>query len=145
MEMPPQNYENHVQRVPGFSAAGIAVMLTVIGALVNLYKSLGDHQRLYSASLILVLGVCSLSIAYYARVFALKAQDRAIRAEENLRHYVLSGKLLDSRLSLGQIIALRFASDGEFAELARKAAAEGTKPDEIKRAIRSWRPDTHRV
>ncbi|MFN7918796.1 MAG: DUF6526 family protein [Bryobacteraceae bacterium] len=143
--MPEQNYQNHVQRVPGFLAFGVVMFLTVIGACVNLYESWGDHQRMYSASLIVVLSACVLVLGFYARTFALKAQDRGVRAEENLRHYVLTGKLLDPRLSLGQVIALRFASDAEFVDMAKKAAEQGTAPDEIKRAIKNWRGDTHRV
>jgi len=141
----PQNLENHAQRVPVYFGALIVLFLVVIGSAVNLYQSLGDHQRLYSASLIQVLAVCGLLVALYARGFALKAQDRAIRAEENLRHFVLTGRLLDGRLSPLQIVALRFASDGEFVELARRAAEENIGPKEIKQAIKHWRPDTYRV
>ena len=78
-------------------------------------------------------------------MFPLKAQDRAIRAEENLRHYVLTGKLLDPKLTVRQIIGLRFASDREFVALAQKAAAESLSEDAIKKAIRNWRADTYRV
>jgi hypothetical protein len=46
-----------------------------------------------------VLTVCLSLTALFARMFALKAQDRAIRAEENLRHFVITGKLLDPRLT----------------------------------------------
>jgi hypothetical protein len=81
----------------------------------------------------------------YARVFPLKAQDRAIRAEENLRHFVLTGKLLDPRLEVKQIIALRFAPDDEFAGLARKAADSNMPPADIKRAIKNWKADDYRV
>ena len=143
--MPEQEYKNHVRRVPGFLALGLVVVVTFIGAGVNLYESLGNHERLYSASLILVLTGCLFATAGYARSFALKAQDRAIRAEENLRHFVLTGKVLDARLGPGQIAALRFASDGEFVDLARRAAEQAMAPDDIKRAVRSWRADTHRV
>ena len=80
-----------------------------------------------------------------ARVFALKAQDRAIRAEENLRHFAATGKLLDARLGTKQIVALRFASDGEFVDLARRAAETGMSPDAIKKSIKQWRADTYRV
>jgi hypothetical protein len=143
--MPEQDYKNHVRRVPGFLALGLVVVVTFIGAGVNLYESLGNHERLYSASLILVLTGCLFATAGYARSFALKAQDRAIRAEENLRHFVLTGKPLDTRLGPGQIAALRFASDGEFVDLARRAAEQAMAPDDIKRVVRSWRADTHRV
>ena len=141
----PQTLENHAQRVPVFLAALAGLFLSVLGACVNLYQSIGDHQRLYSASLILVLAVCGLIVALFARSFPLRAQDRAIRAEENLRHFVLAGRLLDVRLSPLQIVALRFASDGEFVALAAAAANKGMASKEIKQAIKSWRADNFRL
>ena len=141
----PQSFENHAQRVPVFLAVLLALLLSVIGAMVNLYQSIGDHQRLYSASLILVLAVCALMTALYTRTFALKVQDRAIRAEENLRHFALTGHLLDARLVPLQIVALRFASDGEFIELAKRAAEQNMDSKEIKKAVKHWRPDTYRA
>ena len=126
-------------------AVGLTLIASVIGAGVNLYQSFGDHQRLYSASLIFVLTVSTLIVGFFARTFALKAQDRAIRAEENLRHFAAAGRLLDPKLSMKQIIALRFASDGEFVELAKKAANTSMAPDAIKQAIKNWRADWHRV
>jgi len=144
--METQNYANHRRFVPMFHGVlSLLLVLTLIGACVNLYMSWGDHQRLYSASLILVLAVCGLFFFWFTRVFACKAQDRAIRAEENLRHFVLTGKLLDPRITMGQVVALRFAPDPEFIPLARRAAEEGLQSDAIKRAIKLWRPDTNRV
>ena len=140
-----QNFSNHVQTVPGYLALLIVLALTIIGACVNVYQSWGDHQRIYSATLVLTLSCCGLSGALYGRTFALRVQDRAIRGEENLRHYVLTGKLLDPRLDPKQIAALRFAADAEFVELARKSAEQGTAPKEIKQAIRQWRADHHRA
>ena len=144
--MPDQNYSNHRQYVPIYHYVVLPVLfLTIIGSIVNLVESWGDPTRLYSASLIVVLSVCGLFTAFFARVFSLKAQDRAIRAEENLRHFAMTGKLLDARLTVRQVVALRFASDGEFVALAQRAAAENLTPDAIKRAIKTWRPDTYRV
>jgi hypothetical protein len=145
-QKPEQNFANHVRRPEGgFRIVLLVLLATLIGACVNLYQSIGDHQRLYSASLILVLSGCMPVVLAGARVFALKAQDRAIRAEENLRHYVLTGKLLDPRLTLQQIAALRFASDEEFVPLARQAAERNMEPNDIKRAVKNWRADFHRV
>jgi hypothetical protein len=79
------------------------------------------------------------------RGFALKAQDRAIRAEENLRHFVLTGKLLSDKLTISQIIALRFSSDNEFVQLAERAEKEQLTNKEIKMAIQSWKGDYYRV
>ncbi len=144
--METQNYSNHKKYVTLFHRVVFPILaLTLIGAGVNLYQSIADHQRLYSASLILVLTVCSIAIFFFARIFALKAQDRAIRAEENLRHFVLTGKLLDGRLTALQIVGLRFAPDAELQALAVRAANENLSPDEIKRSIKDWRADTYRV
>jgi hypothetical protein len=144
--MAKQNFANHRQTVPAFHFFLLPVLLlTLIGSVVNLVKSLGDHQRLYSASLIVVLSFAALLLSLLCRMFAVKAQDRAIRAEENLRHFVLTGKLLDPRLTIRQVIALRFASDAEFVPLAKKSAEESTAPDDIKRSIQDWRADTYRV
>lgn len=143
--MPLQNYRNHTQRVPGYLALGFVLLLTFLGGGVNLYRSIGDHQRLYSAALVLVLTACVFLLAGYARTFALKAQDRAIRAEETLRHFMLTGKPLDIRLQIKQIVALRFAGDDEFPALAARAAEQNIAPDEIKKQVKYWRADTYRV
>lgn len=144
--MSTQSYENHARIDFLYHRVLFTILLfTLIGACVNLYHSLGDHQRLYSASLILVTTATLIMTALYARIYALKAQDRAIRAEENFRHYILTGKPLDSRLGMRQIVALRFASDGEFADLAKKAADSGMEPKAIKQAVKNWRADNDRV
>jgi hypothetical protein len=141
-----QNYANHTRLVTGFHKTLIPVLLlTFIGACVNVGKSIGDHDRLYSAALILMLTLCMIALALFARIFALKAQDRAIRAEENLRHFAMTGKLLDARLAVKQIVALRFACDGEFTALAARAAGESLPPAAIKQAIKNWRADEYRV
>jgi len=144
--MDTQNYGNHRKYVPAFHYVLVPVLfLTLIGSVVNLVQSIGDHQRVYSASLITVLAAMGLLLAFLARIFALKAQDRAIRAEENLRHFVLTGKLPDPRLSVKQIVALRFAGDTEVGALAKKAADGNMEPNAIKQAIQQWRTDTYRL
>jgi Family of unknown function (DUF6526) len=144
--MEEQSYANHRRFVPMFHGVLFGILvLTLIGSAVNLYLSWGDHERMYSASLILVLVIACLMLFFFCRIFATKAQDRAIRAEENLRHFALTGKLLDPGLTVRQIIALRFAPDGEFVALAQRAAAEKMEPDAIKRAVKVWRADLYRV
>ena len=141
-----QNYANHRRNVPIFHFILLPIiLLTLIGSFVNLYQSWGDHQRQYSASLIVVIMVCLAIMALLSRLFALKAQDRAIRAEENLRHYVMAGKLLDPKITTRQIIGLRFASDEEFLDLAQRAVEENMSEDAIKKAVKNWRADTYRV
>ena len=141
-----QSYANHARVVPLYTYVTWGLLqLTFIGTCVNLYQSWGDHQRLYSASLLVTLTFTTMLIAFFARSYALKAQDRAIRAEEQLRHYVMTGKLLDPRLSMKQIIGLRFASNEEFVALAQRAADQGLSPKDIKQAVRHWRADHDRV
>jgi len=144
--MATQNYSNHVRLVPGFHyvLAGI-LFLTLIGSSINLYMAHGDHVRFHTALLVVVLTICCGFLFNYTRVFPLKAQDRAIRAEENLRHFALTGKLLDARLGVKQIVALRFAPDDEFVALAKRAADGNMPPAEIKRAIKNWKADDYRV
>ncbi len=144
--MEQQSYAKHAKFVPMYHIGTFGlIVLTLIGSLVNLYYSIGDHSRLYNASLVTALSVAMLLLFFFARIFPLKAQDRAIRAEENLRHFALTGSLLDSRLTIKQIIGLRFASDAEFAALARKAADEGLSQDAIKQAVKNWRSDHNRL
>tara|TARA_B110000037_G_scaffold46472_1_gene56982 strand:- start:11279 stop:11539 length:261 start_codon:yes stop_codon:yes gene_type:complete len=84
-------------------------------------------------------------IGFYTRTFALIAQDRVIKAEENLRYYLLTGKTLDAKLKVRQIIGLRFASDEEFPALVEKALKEKLSEKDIKKSIINWRPDYYRV
>ena len=144
--MSDQSYSNHRQIVFSYHVGLFGLIVaTLIGASVNLYRSWGDDSRSLTAALLVALTLAMLASFFYMRIFALKAQDRAIRAEENLRHYVLTGSLLDSRLSIRQIVGLRFAQDKEFVELAASAAEQGTSEGDIKKGIGDWRPDTYRV
>lgn len=143
--MKAQNYSNHKRLRPMFHFFLFAlVMAILIGSVINLIKSLGT-EYIYSASLITAIAVVLFFMFFFMRIFALKAQDRAIRAEESVRYFALTGKLPDSRLRLGQIIALRFAPDDEFVALAKRAVDENLSNDAIKRAVKNWKPDHHRA
>lgn len=139
-----QNYKNHSRIVLTYHGlTWLPAIALLIGAIINLVNS--SKENLYSASLIVLVALIIISILLHARQFALKAQDRAIRAEENLRHFILTGRPLDARLSLGQVIALRFASDEEFPVLAQRAAEEKLTNKQIKQEVKHWRPDYHRA
>jgi hypothetical protein len=142
--MKQQNYKSHRQIVPTYHLlTGLSLLALLIGAIRNVLQS--TEENLYSASLLVLVALILLSLYIHTRRFALKAQDRAIRAEENLRHFALTGKLLDRRLHLGQVIALRFASDEELPALAQRAAEENLNSDAIKKEIKMWRSDYYRV
>jgi hypothetical protein len=144
--MQTQNYKNHRRYIPLYTFGLTALILVILAASVcNFYKAYDARVDLLPSILIFGLAIVSIFFYIYARSFALRAQDRAIRAEENFRHFVLAGKPLDNRLRLGQIIALRFADDAEFVALAQRAVNENMKPDDIKKAIQNWKPDYCRV
>jgi hypothetical protein len=80
-------------------------------SILNIVRSLNAGENVLQSILLLLIVVSIIIVAILVRVYPLRSQDRAIRAEENLRHFVLTGKLLNSNLSNGQIIALRFADE----------------------------------
>ena len=139
-----QNYRNHGRYlVQWHILTGGAVIAVLIGSIINLFNSSKDN--LYSASLLVAVSLILLSIFWYSRAFALRAQDRAIRAEENFRHFILTGKPFPKELQMTQIIALRFAPDEEFPGLTREAISKGLSQKEIKKAIKNWQADLHRA
>ena len=142
--MKEQNFSNHAQMVPGFHYLTFGGIIALLGGSINyLLKSSAENK--YLAALLVLTSVLFILIAWFTRTFALKAQDRAIRAEEHLRHYVLTGKLLPSSLTMGQVIALRFAPDAEFPALVEKAATGNLSGKEIKQSIQNWKADFYRV
>ena len=142
--MSQQNFSNHARYHPLYHYITVPLVLAgLISSIVNLTHC--TPEKCYSASLLTLVFFILLILGWLVRGYALKAQDRAIRAEENLRHFILSGKPLDARLRMGQIVALRFASDDEFVALAKRAAEEGLKSKEIKQAIQHWRADYNRI
>ncbi len=143
--MSDQNFENHRRFVTGYHKVltGI-VFLTLIGSIYHLVQSWGEDGQ-YAASLLVATNVALIMAGFYGRVFALRVQDRVIRAEENMRRYIKDGQMLDSHLDMRQIIGLRFASDSEWEALSRRAIDEGMSEDDIKKAVQNWRADHHRA
>ncbi len=144
--MTSQNFKNHARIVPLYHyILYFWLALCLLFSIWDLIRAISHHSGRITALAITIITIALIITAYFTRKFSLMAQDRAIRAEENLRYFVLCGKLLDSRLTISQIIALRFAADTEFILLADRAAKENMKPTEIKKAIINWKPDQYRV
>ena len=101
--MQEQNYKNHPQMVPGFHYVTFTLVFALLaGSVKNLIQSTSENKFL--AELVIIVALIFVLIAWYARTFALKAQDRAIRAEEGLRYYILTGKAFPNELKISQII-----------------------------------------
>lgn len=144
--MKKQNFKNHTQIVPLYhGVATFLVLAILIGAVVSLINAINAGVGVCNALLILGIAIALGFLFWFCRSFALKAQDRAIRAEESLRYFLLSKKAMDSKLRMGQIIALRFAGDDEFISLAHRAVEENLSPKQIKMEIKNWRGDYYRV
>jgi hypothetical protein len=144
--MAEQSYKKHAMFVPMFHIVLFGLIVAaLVGAITNFVRHIGDESGHIAITVPVIMALALLLLFFFTRIFAMKVQDRAIRAEENLRHFALTGKVLDHRLKIKQIVALRFASDGEFVELSRKAADQGLSPDDIKKSVQHWRPDYDRA
>lgn len=142
--MQEQNFKNHPQMVPGYHYLTFGAIVALLGGSIN-YLLKATPENKYLASLLVLTAIIFVLIAWYARTFALKAQDRAIRAEESLRYYIMTGKAMPTTLRMGQIIALRFASDEEYLALLDRAIKENLGGKAIKMAVQNWKADYHRV
>ncbi len=141
----PQNFENHARLVPAYHIVAFGILgIFLIWSLVRLIQNFS-----VDAGIFFLLAIAQLILFFCMRVFALKAQDRVIRLEERLRMEKLLSADLQSRIqefSPDQLIALRFASDGELPDLARKVLSENiTDRKAIKKLIREWKADHFRV
>ena len=144
--MKKQSYSNHRQLKWVFQGIlPILITTSLVGSLLNLSKTLDDGIGLVNASLLIAINLVFIFIYYFLWVFPLRIQDRLIRSEENFRYFVLTGKPLDGRLQMNQIIALRFAPDAELVDLAKQAVDRHLTGAEIKKLIGRWRGDYHRI
>src|ERR1700681_3657036 len=108
-----QTYANHTRWHPPFHFFVIPVMLiNFIWSIVEFVKGPGWNQGWW-----IVVSLDLLVLALLCRTNALKIQNRIIRLEERLRYQkLLPADLVQQAgsLAVGQIIALRFASDEEL-------------------------------
>ena len=94
---------------------------------------------------LVVVAFALILLTMQQRMYSLRVQDRVIRLEETLRVMRLAPGIDPGRLSLRQMIALRFASDGELPGLVDRAIAENLTGAQIKDAITAWRADAVRI
>lgn len=149
--MKEQNYKNHRQLVPLYHIVLLGLLILALFASVYNIRWYYMHMANCGPSswispiILLGLSIAAIMQFFFSRMFAARVQDRAIRSEENFRHFTMTGKPLDSKLTMQQIIALRFASDAEFLALAKRAVDENLTNKQIKEAIKDWRADHHRA
>ena len=150
-EQTPQTFAHHTRFDPLFHFFLIPLFsIAVIMSLIHFFNHLrrSSVQGNVHSFLIILLAVALLILAFKARLYALKVQDRVIRLEERLRLMQLLQEPLRSRipeLTEGQLVGLRFASDAEVPALVDRALKEKLSRSDIKKAIKNWRPDNWRV
>jgi hypothetical protein len=141
--MAEQSYASHAHRPVPTNIAGLFTIVALIllaGAMLSGWRTLG-------------LAVFSLTLAVavlvaISRTYIVKLQDRIILLEMKVRGAELLTPEQEAALAAlrpKQIVALRFASDAELPELLERARRENLTPDQIKQAVKNWRPDYHRT
>ena len=139
-----QDYANHRKFVRGFHLVALPILL------INLIYSAFVVITAFSVDSVIgvLVAVALILVAFFARIFALGAQDRVIRLEERMRlRDLLPHQRGDvDKLTTGQLIALRFASDGEVGDLVTTVIAEDIGDREvIKKRVKNWRADHQRL
>ncbi|MGA3177531.1 MAG: DUF6526 family protein [Candidatus Acidiferrum sp.] len=140
--MAEQNYANHTRLVPLFHFFILPALTLNFGW--SIYRL--AHWRHWADGVIgVVTAAALLLLSFHARLFALTVQDRVIRLEERLRFERLLPEDLKARIpefTLGQFVALRFASDAELPALARKVLSDNLADRKaIKQLVQNWRAD----
>lgn len=144
-EKMPQTFENHAKLVPLFHYVLLPMLL--INLFLALYRMFTGFSLYTGWDATMAIGL--ILVAFFARVFALGAQDRVIRLEERLRMRRLFPDELKAKIddfTMDQLAALRFASDEELPSLAKRVLDDGIGDRKtIKRMIPTWRADYQRL
>ncbi len=140
MAEPSQSYRNHRRVLPPYHFFVAPVLLA--NAIVQIVRLVGrpSLEQGWAA----VVAIAIFLLGHLAREMALTVQNRVVRLEERLRLQALmpGEQATVAALELPQLIGLRFASDEEAPELARRAAAGALRSsNDIKRQVKRWRPD----
>lgn len=142
----PQSYKNHIWYYTPHHFVFYPVMLVLFAACI--YGLIQGHNKLMwlvLAGIVATIGWLSFMVRQH---YSLGNQNRIARIELRFRYYVVTHKRLEeieNKLSLGQILALRFASDEELEPLIQRAISENLSADAIKRSVKNWVPDYMRV
>lgn len=142
-----QSYNNHVRYyIPHhFIFYPIVLILFTLSIYCIFRYPAHSIEWMAIAALFLLTGWLSFMLRQH---YSLMNQNRIVRLEMRLRYYQLTHKRfeeIEAKLSFAQIAALRFASDEELLSLIQRAIEENLSPDNIKRSIINWFPDTRRV
>jgi hypothetical protein len=141
----PQNFANHKRRLPPIYVIAGVVVLVETGHRAWIAARDPGFWNLWA---VLVCGALGVAL-YLLRTNAQRVQDRVIRLEMRVRLERVLGAARRAeieRLSVRQLVALRFASDAELPELvADVLAGKLATSREIKLRVKDWQADWLRV
>ena len=138
--MAEQSYASHTHRpIP----TAIAALFTLVAMVLFIIFAFRQPSVVSFGLVLLSCGVFTLVLI--SRTYTVRLQDRIIRLEMLGRLARLGRDRDFARLSTSQLVALRFASDGELAPLLDRTLAENLTSEQIKRAIVDWQPDLYRT
>jgi hypothetical protein len=143
-----QDYKHHVRFYTAHHFVFYPTALVAIGACSYMAAMTENRHRLLWMALAGTLLLITWLSFMVRQHYALNNQNRIVRLEMRFRYYVLTQQRLEpleSKLSFGQIAALRFASDEELPGLVQRALNENLSPDAIKKSIRVWLRDHMRA
>jgi uncharacterized membrane protein YciS (DUF1049 family) len=144
--MAEQSFQSHTKWVPPFHFFVLPALLTNLG--FSIYWCVKAWFTV-SGVLSVVVAAALFAGMVMARVMAIKVQDRVIRIEERIRFERVLPSDMQARIgefTINQLVALRFASNAELPELARRVLEEKVNDRKvIKQMIKTWRPDRARA
>ena len=144
-----QNFENHAVFPRTLFYAVLPIFIGVILSIIGLFyvKSVAGLCLIGSGAVL--TGLATIFGLGVARGYATGLQDRIIRIEMRQRlKDILPQDMHDDipRLTIKQLVGLRFASDEELPELTRWTLDESiVDVKAIKRKVKNWRADSDRI
>ena len=145
MALKEQSYARHRRYNPWHHFVVLPIFL--VHLVVEIVRAVRDPSPYNLWLVVVALGL--VFFTFTSRGMSLRAQDRVIRLEERLRLSRLlpeADRVAIDQLKPRHLIAMRFAPDDEVPDLVRRCiAGELQSGEDIKKAIRQWRPDYLRV
>ncbi len=140
-----QNFKNHAKTIPLYHFVAFPLLAVNFGWAVRRAVQAPSAETVIAAT----TGFALVAVFFFARIFALRVQDRVIRLEMRLRLRELLPIGLHPRIAdftPDQLVALRFASDAELPDLAQAVLRDRlTDKNAIKKMIKDWKADHLRV
>lgn len=142
-----QNYKNHIRFYPAHHFVFYPITLILLATSVYFALKFEEQRAIWifiSILIALIIWVAFMLRQHYALIL----QNRIVRLELRYRYFTLTNErleLIEDKLNDSQLFALRFAPDEEFVALLKRAISENLSGTAIKKSIKNWKGDYHRV